>query len=89
MLNSDSITFVVQGCACCLLHAGFLLGIFCEHEDGGDMFLQKVNCSHQTTLCYSPEDATLHYFSYSLHGQAIKLHSLNTLNVALIVIQFI
>jgi hypothetical protein len=24
--------------ACCLLHAGFLLGLFFDHEDGGDMF---------------------------------------------------
>jgi hypothetical protein len=28
--------------ACHLLHAGFLLGLFFEPEDGGDMFLQNV-----------------------------------------------
>jgi hypothetical protein len=28
--------------ACCLLHAGFLLGLFIDHEDGGYMFLRNV-----------------------------------------------
>jgi hypothetical protein len=28
--------------ACYLLHAGFLLGLFFDHEDGGDVFLQNV-----------------------------------------------
>jgi hypothetical protein len=28
-----------QSSACCLPHAGFLLGLFLETEDGGDMFL--------------------------------------------------
>jgi hypothetical protein len=27
---------------CNLLHVGFLLGLFFEPEDGGDMFLQNV-----------------------------------------------
>jgi hypothetical protein len=30
------------GCACYLLHAGFLLGLFFVPEDVGDMFLQNV-----------------------------------------------
>jgi hypothetical protein len=28
--------------ACYLLHTGFLLGLFFNPEDGGDMFLQNV-----------------------------------------------
>jgi hypothetical protein len=27
---------------CCLLYAGFLVGLLFSPEDGGDMFLQKV-----------------------------------------------
>jgi hypothetical protein len=26
---------------CCTLHAGILLGLFFDHEDGGDMVLEK------------------------------------------------
>jgi hypothetical protein len=33
-------------------HVGFLLGLFFDHEDGGDMF--------RTTRRYIPEDGTLH-----------------------------
>jgi hypothetical protein len=33
---------VATGSACCLLHAGFLLGLFFDHEDGGDTFLQNL-----------------------------------------------
>jgi hypothetical protein len=32
----------VSSAACYLLHAGFLLGLFFEPEDGGDIFLRKV-----------------------------------------------
>jgi hypothetical protein len=30
-----------QSCACCLVHANFLLGFFFDPEDGIDIFLQK------------------------------------------------
>jgi hypothetical protein len=30
---------LLPGSACYLLHAGFLLGLFFDPEDGGDMFL--------------------------------------------------
>jgi hypothetical protein len=29
-------------CACCLLHAGFLLGLPFNPKNGGDMFLRNV-----------------------------------------------
>jgi hypothetical protein len=32
-----------QKSACYLLHDGFLLGLFFNPEDGGDMFLQNVS----------------------------------------------
>jgi hypothetical protein len=36
-------TFREQGSfACCVLHAGFLLGLLFNPEDGGDMFLPDV-----------------------------------------------
>jgi hypothetical protein len=28
--------------ACCLLRAGFLLRLFFDHEDGGDIFIRNV-----------------------------------------------
>jgi hypothetical protein len=31
------------GSACCLRHAGFLLGLFIDPKDGGNMFLQNVS----------------------------------------------
>jgi hypothetical protein len=34
---------VEEDCSnCCLLHAGFLLGLLLDHEDGGDMCLQNI-----------------------------------------------
>jgi hypothetical protein len=32
-----------QSTACHLLHAGFLLALFFDPEDGGDMFLQNIS----------------------------------------------
>jgi hypothetical protein len=31
----------MQGSACCLLHGGFLFGLFFDREDGGDMCLRN------------------------------------------------
>jgi hypothetical protein len=50
----------MQSSACGLLHAGLLLGLLCNHEDGGDMFLSKVDF-HQTVWHYIAEDRTLHH----------------------------
>jgi uncharacterized BrkB/YihY/UPF0761 family membrane protein len=36
--------YSVLSFACYLLYAGFLLGIFFDPEDGGDIFLQNVDC---------------------------------------------
>jgi hypothetical protein len=33
---------VMSGSACCMLHAGLLLGLFFEPEDGCDIFLRNV-----------------------------------------------
>jgi hypothetical protein len=33
----------MQGSACYLLHAGYLLGLFFDPEDGSDMLLQNIS----------------------------------------------
>jgi hypothetical protein len=38
----------------------FLLGLFFDHEDGGDMFLRNIFDFQRTTRSYIPEDRTLH-----------------------------
>jgi hypothetical protein len=40
------------GSACYLLHAGFMLGLIFDSEDGSDMFLQNVGqlSTHYTAL---------------------------------------
>jgi hypothetical protein len=45
---------------CCLLHAGFLLGLFFYPEDGGDIFSETSVDIHQTKRCYILEDRTLY-----------------------------
>jgi hypothetical protein len=43
-----------------LLQARFLLGLFFEPEDGGDIFLWEVGWFFQRTTWHIPEDKTLH-----------------------------
>jgi hypothetical protein len=40
-------------------HFSFLLGLFFDTEDGGNMFLRKVGCFQRTTLRHFPEDRNL------------------------------
>jgi hypothetical protein len=50
-----------------LLHAGFLLGLFFNSEDGDDMFLQNVGLlSMDCMVCYIPDERTLHPNSWCL-----------------------
>jgi hypothetical protein len=49
LTNVDSLTFeetsmkqTASNAACCLLHAGFLLGLLFSPYDGGDMLLQNA-----------------------------------------------
>jgi hypothetical protein len=41
------------------IHAGFFLGLFFNHEDGGDLFPRNVVEFQRTTRRYIPEDTTL------------------------------
>jgi hypothetical protein len=45
--------------ACYLLHDDFLLGLFFDPEDVGDVFFQNVFEFQRTTWLYTPEDGTL------------------------------
>jgi hypothetical protein len=54
-----------QSSAWYLLHAGFLLGLFFDPEDGGDMFLRTLVDYQRTTQHYIPEDRTLQNCSQS------------------------
>jgi hypothetical protein len=50
-------------CICYLFHAGFLLDLIFEPEDGDSMLLRKVSVDFQrSTRRYIPEDRNLHYF---------------------------
>jgi hypothetical protein len=44
--------------ACYLLHADFMLGMFFDPEDGGDVFFRDVDI--RITRHYVPEDITVH-----------------------------
>jgi hypothetical protein len=39
-----------MGCACSLLHSGFLLGIFFDPEDGSYTFLLNISCAEYGIL---------------------------------------
>jgi hypothetical protein len=49
----------IWGSACCLLHAGFLLGLFFNPEDRGNIFLQYVYWLSSDCTVFIPEDRTL------------------------------
>jgi hypothetical protein len=53
-------TSMVQSSACCLLYAGFLLGLLLDPENGGDMFSKMLDEFHQIALRYYPEDGTVY-----------------------------
>jgi hypothetical protein len=42
ILPKSPVQHELQKSFCYLLHVGFLLGLFFEPEDGGDMFLRNV-----------------------------------------------
>jgi hypothetical protein len=43
---------------------GFLLGLFFDPEDGGDIFRRNVVDFQRTIRRYIPEDSTLHYLDW-------------------------
>jgi hypothetical protein len=63
-------------------HAGFLLGLFFDTEDGGDMFLRNVGWLPADYMVLYPEDSTLHNHrcenlkscKFHIHSENIKLH---------------
>jgi hypothetical protein len=71
--------------ACCLLHAGFLLGLFFNPQDGGNMFLQiavdfqwQYNPEHKTSLNHCCENPSVFSSTYSIKQAAdCELHGLH------------
>jgi hypothetical protein len=55
---------------CCLLRAGFLLGLFLDPEDEGDMFLRNVVYFQRTTWCYIPKKTILHFRLMSVFAKS-------------------
>jgi hypothetical protein len=53
-------TYHKQSSASCLLHVGFLLGLFFTPEDGGDVSLQIVGLCSVDYMGFTPEDKTFH-----------------------------
>jgi hypothetical protein len=45
--------------SCCLLHSGFLLGLFFHTDDGCEVFLRNVGWFSLDKRSYIPEDTTL------------------------------
>jgi hypothetical protein len=65
MFRRNIITSIFRvGASCYLLPAGFLLGLFFDLEDGGDMFLQNVGYFQRTTRHYIPEARTLRSYYF-------------------------
>jgi hypothetical protein len=64
------------------LHTGFLLGLFFDHEDGGNMVLQNISWLSVDYTALYPEDRTLHknilYNRYSQYPKTTGKHNLQT-----------
>jgi hypothetical protein len=49
--------------SCCLRHNAFLLGLFSDHEYGGDLYLQNSVDLHRTMRGYILQDRILRSYS--------------------------
>jgi hypothetical protein len=49
--------------------SGFLLGLFFDPEDEGDMFLRNIGSLNRTSRRYIPGDTTLDDIGVSIHGR--------------------
>jgi hypothetical protein len=62
----------VASTACYLFHAGFLLGLLFDPENGGHMLLRNVGWFQRTTRRYVSEDRTLPRYK-DWHGEMASL----------------
>jgi hypothetical protein len=74
--------FVFALLATCF-HAGYLLGLLSDSEDGGNMFLRNVGLHSATTRRYIPENSIINHRCENLKSYKGKVPVLNYLSTTL------
>jgi hypothetical protein len=68
MITKGSIFWDITGSTCYMLHDGFLVGLFLDPEDGGDILLWKVGSFSTDYIVSYPRRQNSS--TYSLHAES-------------------